>query len=112
MNCQHLETRQLEEPQTNKEASHQQRPSTFFLISFKERRLEKGKSRRDAQGNMGTGQGPGLRGSAPGGTGPNFIVWGGRGVVGKWARELGHGYLVSEWGEIGTGMASTTARTG
>lgn len=48
---------------------------------------------------MGTGQGPGLRGSAPGGTDSNFIVWGGRGVEGKWARELGPGYLVSEWGD-------------
>lgn len=36
VNCQHLETRQLEEPQT-KEASRQQRPPTIFSSFFFER---------------------------------------------------------------------------
>lgn len=59
---------------------------------------------------MGTGQGPGLRGSAPGGTVQTLLCGEDGGLWESGLGNLGHGYLVSEWGEIGTGMASTMAR--
>lgn len=86
--CQRLEMRQLEEQQTKKRHwANSDLQFSFFLLSLlyciREGRLEKGKSRRDAQGNMGTGQGLGLRGSAPGGTVQTLFVWGGPGVGGQ-----------------------------
>lgn len=100
VNCRRLETQRLEEPETKKHRTNSEHQQCyycflwFFFFFFKRRRLEKGKSRGEAQGNMGTGQGPGLRGSAPGGTVQTLLCGedGGWGVgSGTGARE-GHGY--------------------
>lgn len=64
---------------------------------------------------MGTGQGPGLRGSAPGGTVQTLLCGEERGWEGKWARELGPGEGTGIWfqnGEIGTGVVIDNGSAG